>query len=212
MVFLPKDAARSCLRRARRFLDLAGEKLPDSKVKNDLRRMALVMSVAAIDSYMHALVLRRLADARRAADLPKALAKLELPFAQMARLADATIEAQREQRRSRPWVQVKEALQERLLKETFQSYDQVALALSIAGVEKPWNKIATELGETPEDKKGWLNGLVHRRNQIVHEGDLERASRPRKIKFNVIDHDEVRRNLDWMEDLINAIDTVVSKE
>ena len=91
MVFLPKNAAASCLRRARRFLDLADQPLPVKTVKNDLRRMALVMSVAAIDSYMHALVLRRIADVRRAADLPKALARLELPFASIASLADATI-------------------------------------------------------------------------------------------------------------------------
>jgi hypothetical protein len=107
----------------------------------------------------------------------------------MASLADATIEAQREERRSRPWVQVKAALQARLLKETFQNHDQVAIALAIAEIKEPWKKIAAELGEKSNENRDWLNRLVHRRNQIVHEGDLERASRPRKVKFNEDDHE-----------------------
>ena len=160
MSFLPKQAADSCIRRAQRFLDLANEGLPVKRVKNDLRRMALVMAVAAIDSYMHALILRRIAAVRRSADLPKALARLELPFSEIASLADASIEAQRAMRASRPWVQVKASLQKRLLAETYQSFDQVAMALAIAGVEKSWSKIAAELGETVEENKLWLNTLV----------------------------------------------------
>ena len=136
MPFLPKQTAESCLRRSRRFLDLAQNNLPVRQVKNDLRRMALVMAVAALDSYMHGIVLRRVADVRRRADLPKPLARLEVPFGELADLADASINAQRGGRDTRPWVQVKASLQRRLLKETFQSYDQVATAFAIAGVDK----------------------------------------------------------------------------
>lgn len=211
MSFLPKQAANSCIRRAQRFLDLADMGLPVNRIKNDLRRMALVMAVAAIDSYMHALVLRRIAAVRRSADLPKALARLELPFSEIANLADASIEAQRAMRASRPWVQVKASLQKRLLTETYQSFDQVATALAIAGVEKSWSKIAAELGETVEENKLWLNTLVHRRNQIVHEGDLERASRPRKLKFNEIDQAEAKQQVEWVKSLIKAIEKVVKR-
>ncbi len=210
MTFLPKDAAASCLRRAKRFLRLANSSLPESRAKNDLRRMALVMAVAAIDSYMHALVLRRIARVRKSADLPKALAQLELPFAEIAKLADTSIEGQRQGRKTRPWVQVKTALQLCLLKKTFQSFDQVATALAIAGVEKPWSKIATELGENVDNNKIWLNRLVQRRNQIVHEGDLKRASRPRHLKFNDIEQASAEQEVEWMEMLIDAIEKVVA--
>ena len=88
----------------------------------------------------------------------------------------------------------------------------MATALSIAGIKEPWKKIALELGEKSEENKDWLNRLVHRRNQIVHEGDLKRASRPRRLQFNEVDHGEVRQDVDWMEALIDAIDKVVSKE
>jgi len=212
MPFLPKQSAEICIKRARRFLSLADRKLTVIRVKADLRRMALVMAVAAIDSYMHALVLRRIAAVRRSADLPKALARLEIPFSEIANLADASIRAQREERTSRPWVQVKSSLQERLLKETFQSYNQVATALSIAGVENGWSKITQELGETVEENKAWLNNLVHRRHQIVHEGDIKRASRPRRPQFNDIDQAGAEQEVDWVESLIKAIDIVVERK
>lgn len=210
MAFLPKQAADSCLRRARRFLDLADNSLPVAQVKNDLRRMALVMAVAAVDSYMHAVVLRRIADVRRRADLPKALARLEMPFSEIADLADASIKAQGSNRRSRPWVQVKASLQKRLLKETFQSYDQVGMAFAIAGIDKAWSKIASELAETVAENKAWLNDLVHRRNQIVHEGDMKRVSRPRRLQFNDIKHAEINNDIDEVASLIDAMDTVVT--
>lgn len=207
--FLPKQAADSCIKRARRFLELA-ESRSSTRARNDLRRMALVMAVAAIDSYMHALVLRRIADVRKSADLPKALARLEIPFSEIAGLADASIKAQRERRASRPWVQVKASLQQRLLRETFQSFDQVATALAIAGIDKGWSKICRELDETPETNKAWLNDLVHRRNQIVHEGDLKRASRPRRLRFNEISQNDAEQQIDWVEAMITATETVVA--
>lgn len=123
MPFLPKQAADSSVRRARRFLDLANGTLRVTRVKNDLRRMALVMAVAAVDSYMHGLVMRRIAEVRQHSDLPKPLARLEIPFSEIADLANTSIHAQRAGKRTRPWVQVKASLQRRLLKETFQSYE-----------------------------------------------------------------------------------------
>lgn len=206
MPFLPKDAADSCLRRADRFLDLADHKLPISKVKNDLLRMALVMTVAAIDSYMHGIVMRRIAEVRRRSDLPKALARLEIPFSEFAGLADASINAQRVGQRTRPWVQVKASLQRRLLKETFQSYDQIAMAFAIAGVERAWSKVASELGDKAENIKNKLGILVLRRNQIAHEGDLRRASRPRKLRFNKIGQKKLRSDISWVESLISAME------
>lgn len=204
MLFLPKDATDSCLRRARRFLTLADGTLSTPKFKNDLLRMALVMGVAAIDSYMHGIVTRRIADVRQRADLPKALARLEIPFSELAGLADASLSAQRARKRARPWVQVKASLQRRLLKETFQSYDQIAMAFAMAGVERAWSKVASELGDNAENLKDHVGSIVLRRNQIVHEGDLKRASRPRNLRFNKISQKKIVSEIDWVESLISA--------
>jgi hypothetical protein len=169
------------------------------------------MSVAAIDSYMHWLVFRRLSDVRREGDLPKPLAKFSVPFADLASLADALIAARREGKDIRPWVQVKNTVQKELLRETFQSYEQVANALALAGVEKGWSRIATKMTCSAGDIRERLNRLVHRRNQVVHEGDITRASRPQSLRYNSIDHDAVLTDVDWVEQLLISIEAVVNE-
>jgi len=172
--------------------------------------MSLVMSVAAIDAYMHWTVIRRISQVRRRGDLPKSLLQLEVPFSEVTAAADRHVEAQRMKRKVRPWVAVMAALQECLLKRTFQSFDQVATALAMAGVDKPWNRIATEMGEDRNAIKSRLNNLVHRRNQIVHEGDLKRLERPRELRFNSLGQEEALTQVDWIEKLIHAIENIAS--
>ncbi|MBX3726103.1 MAG: hypothetical protein KF823_09305 [Xanthomonadales bacterium] len=183
--------------------------MADSKVKNDLRRSALVTAVTGVDAYMHWLVYQRLSDVRNQGDLPKALGKLEIPFSDLAQLADATLSARKRKVKSRPWVQVKHSIQSRLLKETFQSFDQVAKAFSLAGVKEPWSRIAAHLGEKSPAIKSRLDNLVHRRNQIVHEGDIARASRPQKLKYNDMDHAQTENDVAWIENLIKSAEAVV---
>jgi hypothetical protein len=161
------------------------------------------MAVAAIDTYMHRLVLRRVSTVR--GELPKALRDLDVNFARLVELADTTVEGQRAKKKTRPWVAVKHALQERLLRETFQSYDAVANAMSMAGVKKGWSNVATYLGWTADDIKTRLNAIVHRRNKIVHEGDLRRMARPQSIQHSPIDLTAVGSDIDWMEQLLAGI-------
>jgi RiboL-PSP-HEPN len=206
MAFGPYDAAKACIRRSRRLIALSQEDLTDPKVKKDLRRAAVVMAIAGIDSYMHWLVYHRISKIRVKGDLPKSLAALDLPFTEIAAMAESTVRARAT---IRPWVHVKRAMQKRLFKETFQSYDQVGQALSWSGVEKPWKTVAGEMGETAPSIKSRLDSLVHRRNQIVHEGDILRAVRPRNLKYNDIEHDQVVCDVDWLERLLKAIETIV---
>lgn len=210
MPFRPIDAADACIRRSLRLLDLSTASLPDNKVKNDLRRAAIVMAVAGIDAYMHWLVYQRISAVRREGDIPKSLGKLELPFTDFAALADATVLGRQKQIDSRPWVQVKHALQKRLLKATFQGYDDVATAFSWAGIEKAWTRVAEDMGTTTTDIKSRLNSVVYRRNQIVHEGDIKRALRPRKLKYNEVDEQQMRLDVDWVNNLIKAIERIVT--
>jgi hypothetical protein len=215
MPFLPKHAAAACIRRSRRLLGLAmHSKLPDSRARNDLRRTALVLAVASLDAYMHWLVFRRLSDVRKTENLPNALAKFLLPFANLAELADEVIVARRRSPKSncRPWVMVKAAMQERLLKETFQSYDNVSTALALAGFKKGWSRVSELLGVPCDEIKLGLGEIVHRRNQIVHEGDIVRLVRPRDLSYNDISHDEIAARVDWIEELIASIQAMVDEE
>jgi hypothetical protein len=172
----------------------------------------VVSTVAAIDTYMHWLVINRLSAVRFTSELPKSLARTTIPFSDLAELADSTIDAQREERNIRPWVQVKNSIQSQILQKTFQSFEQVSDAFSMAGIEKPWRKISTEAGQPTSAIKTKLNRVVHRRNQIVHEGDIRRGSRPRNIQLNEISLRYAQSQVDWMDHLIAAMQRVVDAE
>ncbi len=212
MTFSPEAAAQACVAKSRRLLQLASQPLPVADVADDLCRSALFTAIAAIDTYMHWLILRRLSEVRYRAELPKSLARVVIPFSAFAKLADSAIAGQQNGKSIRPWVQVKNALQTQLLLETFQSYEQVANAFAIAGIDRAWSKIAAQLGGQPAEIKQRLNHLVHRRNQIAHEGDIARMSRPRNIYFNPVDHASIAADIDWIEGLLSAMQAVVAAE
>lgn len=179
-------------------------------LRADLRRLSLVMAVAALDTYMHRLIVER---AYSHEPLPPALAKLDIRFDQLLEQADATgVAARSEPHNSPPRVGTKRQLRDRLLRETFQSFDDVSRALSMAGQTKKWEAIGKEMDPpiTPNQVRVRLNGVVTRRNKIVHEGDYERMERPRGAARNGMSHSDAQSNVEFMGELINAIHAVVS--
>ena len=213
MPFLPQQASNSCIRRAKKFIRLSNKKnIPVKGMRNDLRRMALVMAVAGLDTYIHGIIIRRLSKVRSEGELPNVLKKLDIPFLELASLADATIYGQREKKSTRPWVQVKNAIHRRLFEETFQSYEQIGKGFALAGIKKGWSKVAKEISDETYEIKSRLNSLVYRRNQIAHEGDMKRSSRPQSLKFNSIDRKKIRQDVNWIENLLSGIDKVINKE
>ena len=181
----------------------------DPGVQEDIRRLALVMGVAALDTYMHALVYQ---NAYETTPMPKSLAQLDVRFDQLVQLADSAVDARRRGVDARPRVAAKNALQRRLLRETFQKFDDVSGALAMAGNGGSWQMIAAHLTppSTAAAIRSRLNAIVHRRNQIVHEGDLQRQSRPRHPRLNDITATEAAADLDYLHTLVNAIDRVVA--
>jgi hypothetical protein len=162
------------------------------------------MAVAAIDTYMHRVVLDH-----ATWNPPNALAELGIPFSSLAVLAEQTVKAQQKQKKSRPWVHVKRVLQERLLTETFQSYAAVGKAMSMAGVSQGWTKVARQMRVAPNDIDVRLGVIVHRRNRIVHEGHLRRLERPRTVEHEHVAIADMAADVDWLEGLLNAIDAVL---
>lgn len=213
MPFTPHNAATHAMSRARNLLrDAAPSRgLKSASVREDLRRLSVVMAVSALDTYMHRLVLER---AYWNDELPPALARLEVRFDQLLAQADETAEAARSApHNNRPRVGVKRQLRDRLLRETFQSYADVARALSMAGQAGRWDEIGAELNppKTPREIKARLDPIVMRRNQIVHEGDYVRLERPQYSERNEISVEAAASDVDFVGALVDAIHAVVSR-
>jgi hypothetical protein len=172
--------------------------------------MSVVMAVAALDTYMHRLIVER---AYAHSALPGGLSSLDIGFDELLRQADETGAAARSTPYNpRPRVGVKRVLRDRLLRETFQTADAVSRALGMAGRSKAWPDIGKKMSPPqphPETKKR-LNEIVKRRNQIVHEGDYQRLEKPRGPKRNGMSHSQAESDIEFIGLLVDAIHVVVS--
>ena len=205
MPLQPKEAADNALTRARAILQYSQEYKMADELSDDLVRNALVMGIAALDTYLHAAVMRKLT-----AWKPKsALGRLDIRFDELCDLIEQATKEKAANPKTRQWEKVKGALHERLLKTSFQSSAQVGTAMKMCGVNNGWHKIEKQRGIKAASLKSRLDQVVRRRNVIVHESDQKRAKRPRVVRLLPVDPGRVKRDLTWLERLIEAIDDVV---
>lgn len=203
MTLTPTQAATDVLDRADQILATA-RTVADPLVADDLKRHALAQGVAALDTYLHWAV-----NDAPLEEMPNALSRLDVPFSELVALSEAMV-ADRD--RIRPKVRVRGVLERLILKKTFQSVRGVEAAMQMLGVNGAFTKISEEIQphQPKADIEERLTRIVHRRNQVVHEGDLQRQSRPQSIKRERVDNDSVEDDLVWLRLFLMAIDTVLS--
>lgn len=205
MPLTPIQAASDALSRAEAAIKHAQTKGLPKDLSEDLARTAVVVAVGALDTYLHSAVLRKATPWKPSSGL----AKLELSLDTVCDLVKEVVAARSKNSGSRPWVSVKECLQQRMRKVTFQSPRQVEDALLMVGVRNGWAKVSKTRKVSAPKLKQRLDALVYRRNRIVHESDLQRAERPRKVAREDVDLKRVARDVAWMRQLIVAIDQVI---
>lgn len=207
MPFGPHDAGKDAVARAQALLIASQTAGLSTAVAADMRRLSVVLAVAALDTYMHRLITDRAFTHQK---LPGKLADLDVRFDQFLLEADASYEAARKApHASRPRVRVKHVLRNQLLRKTFQSFDDVLTALGMAGASGNWGVIGTQMGITRKQIEARLNGVVTRRNQVVHEGDYERLDRPQKARLNELTSANAATDIQFISDLIDAIDAAI---
>lgn len=228
----PINAASDVLDRAGELLRLDVAATP-SGVREDLRRQAWVMGVAAIDTYLHWSVHR----VNLEKPLPKELSATAVPLSDLIDLAKTTVAARQKPKKQaasaaastsstlpatsvmpaanaeaaniRPMVRVRNALHRAILKQTFQGSGNVKKALSMLGVNDCWRAIGGIVNQHPSQVTDYLDAITRRRNSIAHEGDIERQSRPQQIKRHPIGALDVSDMLSWVRAFVTAIDTLV---
>lgn len=96
-----------------------------------------------------------------------------------------------------------------LHKRSFQSWAELEYALELLGIAK----LAAELQDAYATSdfarvRFQLNNIVHRRNLIVHEGDLVRHERGGRVRKYEISRQYVEDSLNFLETLVAKLDTV----
>jgi len=144
--------------------------------KDNVLRAALTMLVSAIDTSIHELVVGLI------------LGKIENP------LSDSDLSRQKigihcmlETDPVLRLAKVEADLRMQYSKATFQTSNQIESALAEIGINKIWTRLSSRLNKRPEDVKLRLNLMVRRRNQIVHESDLDVYHNPQQISLEMIE-------------------------
>ncbi len=177
---------------------------------SELLRSAVVATVSALDRYVHDLVLHHSWSllSRPEKAIPSELKKLSLPIL----ATKNALEKLRGDPKARPGHLVKTALQTHLHRDhTFQRPADVAKAAQMLGVKDFWSEVAKQMPGSPDKGKviETLNTIVNRRNQIVHEADMVRKTRAKKITLREIARSTAQEWCNWSRSLVETIDKVV---
>lgn len=180
-----------------------------SKALDDLLRAALAIGVSALDRYAHERVTKGILKAYRRKTLSRRQEEFEIPALVAVRLAERLRTARKAGKASRPANEIRKALQTVLHRRPFQNWRDLDLAFALIGITDMKGQIqaAAKLGDV-KPIVDELNRIVRRRNQIVHEGDLEVHERGGGVKRNPIEPGFVERSLDFLDDLVTKLEAV----
>lgn len=188
-------------REVHRARDLVGIGQSISSITNSLIsgedhfRSALVHAVAAVDSYVHGIVLDRAVDILMGRLKVAASSKIGLSFSAIGEIMSSG---------PRGSVEVEMAARtyvaERLGLETYQRPDDIATALSMVGIPRIWS---TAFSSDANSRKTALGVVVSRRNRIVHQCDLDPLSGSSATPITA--HDALD-SISVIEDIIKTVD------
>lgn len=149
---------------------------PVTKVTDNILRASLAIMVSAIDTSIHELIVSAIIF-----EIKEDKTIFELTNVKVSALASKESDNDTRLRL------IELDLRRQFSKESFQSSRQIENSLAKIGIKKIWTKLSSTLGQPPDDIKIKLDLLVRRRNQIVHEGDLDHLHNIREISRTDID-------------------------
>ncbi len=161
-------------------------------------RAGIVFVVSALDTYFHDKVKYRVGRSSLE-NLPPKLAKFEVPLAGLT----TWDEARRKGNVIRNWVM------DHLSTRPLQSPQAIAETLKLANINELWETIEPNSSHRNALLKRF-NDLVHRRNQIAHEGDREQ-SRGSGKKLRPIDRDLLTDAITFSKDLVGKVEHAFPK-
>jgi hypothetical protein len=162
---------------------------------SEMYRSVVVLVVAALDSYVHGVMLDRSVDIvmgrASGGDAGRASG---LPIASVGQILSIADPLQRE-------MSVRGILATRLALDTYQQPDDIGKALASVGVSKLWSSAFT----SPESIKLALKAVVRRRNLIAHQCDADPMS---PAHPNAMSDTDAIDSIDTIELVVRGIDKV----
>lgn len=165
--------------------------------KTDLLRTQIVMTVSALDHYIHEITCIGVLDIYTGKRLStSAFLRFQITMDTAKRLAGQG---------SSTWLETE--IREKHGYLAFQHPDKIADAVRLFYPDELWPSVALKMGMTAQDVKNDLRLIVERRNKIVHEADLD-PSYP-GIRWPISPSDSAR-TINFIQRVCEAIHSVVN--
>ena len=166
----------------------------------DLLRAQLVMIVSALDHYIHEITRVGMLEVYDGAR-PQTHAFLRFQVTMGAAMTGISTPSENE------WLDIE--IREKHGYQAFQHPDNIANAVRLFSSSELWPSVAAKLNLTVEETKNRLRAIVNRRNQIVHEADLD-PSYPGAGNRWPISPSDVSGALEFIANVCEAIHAVVN--
>ena len=129
----------------------------------DILRAALVMSVSALDHFIHEIVRLGMLEAYRAERVrTSAFLRFQVSLESIIEATSGLV----------PETRLESQIRERHGYQTFQTPDQIADAIRLISNATLWNNVSVNLDVERRELTETLTLIVQRRNKIAHEADL----------------------------------------
>lgn len=132
---------------------------------SDILRAALVLSVSALDFYVHEIVrlgMLEIYQGLRPESTAFSRFQISLASAREALSVNMNLDY---------WLE--NEIRQRHSYKSFQQPEKIADAIRLISDKKLWGEVANHMGRTARDVKRQLSIIVDRRNKIAHEADID---------------------------------------
>ena len=181
----------------------------EPEMLQELLRSALVLGVSALDRYMHERIVKKIVGALTKGKLCKEQVEFSIPATVAIQVANRVVRARRHGDAVRPTNEIRIEIQRLLHKRTFQSWRELEEGFKLIGITGISGKLQSAYRTaTIKPIQDQLNRIAASRNLIVHEAALIRHKRGGKPRMHPISLGEVRKAINFLDDLISKLEAV----
>ncbi len=164
---------------------------------SDILRAAFVLSVSALDYYVHEVVRLGMLEIHRGArPEPPAFSRFQINLGSARQGLTSSLDA---------WLE--DEIQQRHSYKSFQQPDNIAEAIRLISDKKLWEEVGAVMGRTAKDVKKELSIIVGRRNKIAHEADIN-PTQGLGDRWGINEVD-VNDAVDFLEKVVQSIHSIL---
>ena len=169
---------------------------------SDILRAALVLSVSALDYYVHEVVRSGMLEIHRGLrPEPPAFSRFQISLG-------SARQGLQDDSDHHSWLE--DEIREKHSYKSFQQPNSIADAIRLISEKKLWDEVGNIIDRPAKDIKLQLSLIVDRRNKIAHEADIN-PTFALGDRWN-IDEFLVNDAIDFIEEIVEAIDSILRLE